>query len=467
MPRRNALTLLAACCLIAGAPSASAAARARENAGGPFPDTLLARVGAHRTVSLSVFRRSWSLVAPPERPDSLTPESARKFLDLLIGKEVLGEAALSAPGAWSARDSAEYLELADRLVMTAVLDSALRAVWTVHAARGDTLRDMQTLGAATRDDTFKRLQVVFDTTLTRHLAAAWNAIPVPPRDSSLMVQLRVLGIMPAVAPADSGRILAKTADGDIRVSELVSSWSRLSPVQRPRVSKPSQIEDLTRNALFERLLRRDAARRGVEKHADIVAQLANKREFIDVTHLVSREVYEKLVADSLTLQHYYDRHIQDFRLPTRVRALRLDLPHRAEATKMALQIRDPVEAESLIARGRRRGVVYVSDLTSVVDSTLFDRALAAGTGTVLGPDSTAAGWTVMRIMAVLPAGPRPFHEAQALVHHAWYGEEGERRLVESIARLRRGTRVSVNQHALDRLVAEGVNASTPAAPRPK
>ena len=457
---------------LATLPAASGATPARSmhpataphatRSGGPLPDSLLARVGAHRHVSLATFRRSWYQVVPPQRPDSLTPESARRFLDLLIGKEVLGEVALRTRWAWTSRESAEYLGLADRLTMKAVLDSALKATFAARAARGDTIADLERLGTVTRDSSVARMHVAFDTTLTRRLAAVWAAIPRPSRDSSLMAQLRVLGTLPRVPPADTGRVLAHSGDGEIRVSELMASWARLDPLVRPRIELPSQIEDLARNALFERMLRREAERRGLRRWPEIAGALDREREYIAVSHLVTREVYDGLEPDSISLRRYYDAHRADYALPMRVRVLELDLPGRDAATRMALELRERARAESLMARGRRRGADYVVELALESDSVRFARALRAGGDAVLGPDSTARGWAVSRVLAVIPARERGFEEALPLVEHAWYGAEGERRMVATLAKLRRGVPVTVNDRALRRLLAEGIGA--PPAP---
>jgi hypothetical protein len=255
--------------------------------------------------------------------------------------------------------------------------------------------------------------------------------------------------------------VAHSNDGDIVVRELVASWKGLSPTQRPRISTPAQIEDLVRNALFERLLRREATRRDLAKRPDIVAAVARQKEFIAVEHLVGRDVYATLTADSVTLRRYFDQHPGMFDLPMRVRVLRLDLPDRRAASRMALQLRDQAQAESLIARGRRRNVQYVTEIAREPDSLRFDRALAAAPGAVLGPDSTDVGWTVLRVMDVVAPRSRTFAEARPLVEHAWYGEEGERRMVALIAKLRRQSTVRVNDAAVARLVAEGAGP-TPA-----
>ncbi len=469
-PGGVAVLALALLSLAPAPPCGAAAPRAGTGAnsashGGPLPDSLLARVGTRRDVSLAGFHRAWGTITPPQRPDSLTPESARKFLDLLIDKEVLGEAALRESWVWTARESAEVLGLQDRLTLGAVLDSALRATQVRLAARGDTIRDLELLGTVTRDSTVARLAPAFDTTLTRRLAAAWAAIPKPSPDSSLMSQLRAMGTMPVVAAGDQRRVLAHSTDGDILVRELLASWMALSPTVRPRVSTPAQIEDLARNALFERLLRRDAERRELKHRPDIATAVQRQREYIAVSHLVARDVYATLVPDSASLLRYHSTHPGDFDLPMRIRLLRLDLPDRSAASRMALELRDRAHADSLIARGRRKHVQYLSEITRESDSLLFDRALAAVPGSVLGPDSTSEGWTVIRVMEVVAPRSRTFAESRPLVEHAWYGEEGERRMVELIAKLRRHTSVEINDRALARLLAEGLGAPGTGAPR--
>ncbi|HTM57723.1 MAG TPA: peptidylprolyl isomerase [Candidatus Udaeobacter sp.] len=356
---------------------------------------------------------------------------------------------------WTARESASYFGLADRMVMSAMVDSALRATFLEQAATGDTLHDVERLGTMARERAIAKLHVRFDTTLTRRLAEDWAAVPRPSRDSSLMAQIRVLGLMPRVAPSDTGRVLAHSADGDFRVRELIDAWARLDPLRRPRVDTPSQIQDLAGNGLYERILRRESARRKVIAWPAIAGALENEREYISVTHLVAREVYEGLRSDSVTLRRYYDQHRHEFALPLRVRVLELDLASREAATKMALDLRDPAHADSLIARGKRSGADYTQVLTAESDGARFERMLAAGTGAVTGPDSTQSGWSVSRVLEVIPARERTFEEAAPLVEHAWYGEEGERRMVQTLARLRRQVPVTINERAIQRLVREG------------
>src|SRR5258707_1115047 len=88
----------------------------------------------------------------------------------------------------------------------------MRGSGLAPAAAGDTIRDLEKLGTAARERTVAALHVGFDTTLARRLAGVWDAIPRPSRDSSLMAQIRTLGIRPRIAAADTGRVLARSSD---------------------------------------------------------------------------------------------------------------------------------------------------------------------------------------------------------------------------------------------------------------
>jgi hypothetical protein len=223
------------------------------------------------------------------------------------------------------------------------------------------------------------------------------------------------------------------------------------------------VRELVMNGLFEQLLRREGAARGLERRPDIAERLTNQRELNDVSRLVEREVYARIAMDSLTLSRFHRDTEAYWMLPTRVRLVRVVLQNRAEATAMALRLADAAQAESLAAGARRAGVEWSVDLSAAQDSVLFARALSDGSGAVLGPDETAGGWAVARVVAVLPGRGRSFAEVRDLVGHRWYGEEGERLMLALAARARAACGGTViNEAALEALVTHPPEALRPA-----
>jgi hypothetical protein len=442
-------------------PRTTGRAHARTAAGAnALPDSVLAVIGRGRTVTLSDLVLARREAGPSTPPDTLTPQEARRFLERLVDREAVAEAALAEPRAWTAAESARFRVVRDRLMMGAALDSVLRATLAERRAAGDSLPEgdretaLERLGPALRDSSVRRLGATFDEPLLERLAAAWQALPRPSPDSSLAAQLRMLEALPRIRAADSAAVIARSSLGDYRVGDLLEAWRRLSPAYRPRIESVSELRDLVRNGLFERMLRRDAEQRSLDRRDDIAAALARESERIAVERYLEREVLERTRTDSLTLHRFFQEHREDWAIPMRVRVVRLAFDDRAAAERMAVQLRDPAEAESLEARALRLDLDLVAEVTAASDSALFAAALRAGTGAVIGPEHRDGSWRVARVMAVLPGRPARFDEVRAPVERRWFEQEGRRLFDELCARLRKGTRVTYNEPAIERWLAD-------------
>jgi hypothetical protein len=427
-------------------------------AGHPLPDTVLAVINETRIVTVADFRTGWKQVPPPARSDTLTPQSARQFLDLLIDKELLAARASQETWEWSAVESAQVASLRDRTMMRVALDSALIATARARAVRGDSTLSPQALGVAARESTVARLHMSCDELLLARLATAWTALPKPSPDSSIWSRMRAMGQMPSIEPGDSARVVAWSDVGTVRVSELLDAWAKLNPIFRPRIRSPEQVRDLVKNALFERVLRRQAQRDHYEQHPTVLRAVHRQEEYLASQYFVSREVFNTIPLDEPTLRRYYDRNPSVWAIPTRLHVVRMVMPDRAEASRMAVRLRDQAQADTLVARGLRQGADYTAEISAASDSMLFKAAMKSGTGTVLGPDSVVGGWQVVRVHAALPAQSRSFEEVKDLVLRAWSDEEGDRRMKALLASLRKPAKIVVNRPPLDKLAA--------AAPKP-
>ena len=420
-----------------------------------LPDSVLAVIGTGRKITISDFARAWSEGPAPATHDPPTPESARRFLDLLIDREVLVQEALRRARSWTAEESAQYRALRDRLTLGAALDSALAESRAALQAAGLADPDPDLVGIAARDSAASRLGTVMERPLLERLARAWAALPRPTADSSLASQVRTLGLEPSIDPADLDRVVARSALGNYLVRDLVQAWRRLSPVQRPRIETADQLADLVRNGVFERALRRAADSQGLERGARVAGALVRERERLAVSHLVGDEVFSPIERDTLGLLRYFRAHEAEFALPLRVRALRLTLPSRAEAEKMALRLRDRPGADSLEAAALRLGLDYRVVVSAASDSALFAAATRAGTGAVIGPERSGNDWWVARVEAIVPPATPRFEEVRGEVARRRLEDEGElgtRALCEG---LRRRVPIVVNDAAVRRLSAAG------------
>jgi hypothetical protein len=390
-----------------------------------FPDSVLARVDGE-----AVTQRQLLIAAARmgTAPDSITPEQRREVLDLLIEQRALARAARRAALPWSGSDSGSVESLADRLTLNAALDSALRAHRAGLEAAGRPVPGEQEIGTSLRDSTVSRWAPRWDEARLTTLLAAWVALPRPTAQMSIQEQLRIAGLLPVIAPGDSAAPVLTSAVGTLTGADLLEEWRRLNPIYRPRVETVDQLRDVARNALLERELRQRAATQRLRERADIAAALEERREYLAVQHFVQREVYDDLLPDSTVLIVHFERTRAKWRLAPHARVLQFDLATRDQAQQLRLRLMQAADAETLVVRGNRQGRDFVRMVSAEYDSSVYRLALRAGPGAVVGPDSLAQGWRVLRVMAVVDARDRTWPEARTFVTREWTELEAERRM---------------------------------------
>lgn len=447
--RTPTLAVAAAGILLTGLAAAppALAATARTATRAPWPDSVLARVDGH-ALTRSDLRAAAARFGA--HPDSLTPQQSGEVLELLIDQHLLAERAGRESWIWTPQESLTVEQLRDRLTVTAALDSALAAHRASMAQAGRPAPDAESLGVSLREATVAGWHAVWDEALLTRLYRAWLAIPRPTGTMSVMEQIRIAGVMPVVSAADSAAVLVRSDVGPMIAGEVLDEWRRLNPIYRPRIEEVEPMRDLAENALFERELRRRAAQQGLEHRADIAAELAARREYLDIQHFVQREVYETLPTDSLTLQRHYQSKPGYWKAAGYARVFQLVLDSREGAEQMVSRIRAAADVETLMVRWNkrddpRRASSFIRTVNAQHDSATYALAMKLGTGAIAGPDSVSdagsRGWRVLRVMEAHGPRDRTYAEARALVHKDWTEAEGERRMRRLLDGLRSAARI--------------------------
>jgi hypothetical protein len=440
--------------LAASASPATPAGRAvRRDPGASLPDTVLARVGTTRSITRAEFLSHWRNAHRDAPPDSLTPASARKFLELLIDRELLAEAASQRAWVPTAEESFQLAALRDRMAMSLALDSLLQG------SAGRSSESAARRGLVARDSVVNSLKPELDHALLERLTKAWAALPRLTADSSLAAQLRMMAVLPEVAAADTVRVIARSRAGDVQVHDVLEAWRRLPAVYRPRVETVDQMEDLVRNALFERVLRAKAADWGLARRPALQAVIDRQRENLAIARFLEQRI-GRIEPDEPAIARWFEQHRGDYAIPTRVQVVRLAFDSRESAALMAGTLHDRVEAESLAARAERSGVPYRVRVSAASDSALFRVAMHSGPMAVVGPIRAGDEWVVARVEAVLPGRDRDLAEARVEAEARWTAEENERRLEALAAELARTTPVAVNEKAVRATATRRANLGT-------
>ncbi len=402
------------------------------------PDTVLATVGPS-AITAAEFRHAWQETHPDRSHERLTPQAVRGFLEVLVDRALIRAAAARNPSPWTAADSAAFAADEDRMVLGGALRQLLAGT---RAAARDTAMDEGALGVLAREQVMAVLAPVYDEPLLARIARSFRGLPRPAPNASLAAQLRMLSALPVFDPTDRDATLARTTGaGAYTVRDLERQWAGLSPAYRPRVVAAEQVRDLVANGLFERWLRRTAREQHAAQAPAVLAELEREREAIAIDHLMAREIHERIVPDTAAVERWFLSRATRWTLPKRYLVTRLVIGDRRAALGMSNTLRDAAAAESLVARAQRRGVRYRGEISALTDSADFERARRTRVGAVTGPDSTADGWAVLRVDAVLPARRRTWAEARDDAMGAWYAERSAERLEALLARERRTTRI--------------------------
>lgn len=432
----------------AATPSTKPAAKAPASAkpAHPLPDSVLMRIDDREDVTVRRFKRAVGLLGG--RPDSLTPGDRDRFLELVLEQRLLAAHAVKAGLPWTPTDSARYASERDNTLLRAALSDRLTAVENRRRAAGQPDLDEDGLGKAARDTLMIELKPVYDEDLLRKVGSAFADLPEPAANLSAREQMKVMGRMPEVAPADTDRVLARSAAGEYRVSELLQGYRRLSPIYRPRIKDADDVREMVENGLYERTVRRDAADPALARRPEVAAVLADRVEFHAVNSYLQQAVVMKIPSDSLTLLRYYKAHARDFDQPARNTLVTVMIGDSVSADSLARLFTYAGNAESLAFQAQRAGTNYTQLVTAASDSALYARTLAIGVGGVGGPDRIGGAFRVFKVLAVEPRKPQEFTAVRQNVQQAWYEAESERRIRALLDQLKAAARVQRNDAAL-------------------
>lgn len=429
-----------------------------------LPDSVLVRVG-HSTRAQDVIVRDVREALAARTPAGGAP-SAADAADLLAGltdRAALRIAIADSPVAWAAEDSAGYTQLGEELELKTGLADLFADGRERRHAQGLAPLDDAHLGALLCDSTLARLDSRWNDELFDTLAAAFAAIPAPLPTDDIVGTARKLSRNPYVSPADSDGVLVDLRSGRYTVRDLLDLWRSLRSLDRPHLDDAGQLKRFVGAAIFRREARARAHRERVLDRPGNRALLERRAEYFAVRGWTTAHVYAAIPRDSVTVRREFDRNPSAYAAPPNCDILPFELATRAAADSVAAELRRPFGFDSLAARCKRTGSHDAEPVSTALDSALTARCLAAGAGTVIGPERVAGKWHVTAVLRAQKARLRPFEEARRLVAQSWFNRESERRLRETLDSLLARYGVTRNEGAWAGLVRELGAAAPPVA----
>ena len=428
-----------------GTPARTAIPR-RSAARPAMPDSVLARVLFTRgQASLTATDYRAAAAKFQLDPDSLGPDARRQVLELLVQQAVLDHRVELAPPRWLHRDSLNFEKYRDAVVIRAALDSATAEMRARFASRRDTIPPLHVLEVMVRDSALARMNVAYDAPGIDSLTAAFLALPLDDIRLPSDRRREIMSMLPRVSDEIRARTLGSFEAGRCTAEQVLLANSSVGAFHRPAVRSSRDVRDLVNNQLYSLVLRRAAQRQGLEARPDVAALLATRHRFLTVQRFVQGEAYDRVVRDTASVRRYYAREGRRYDLGGTAQIVRMLFPQRAQADSAARLLAQPGVAETLSTQSMRPGVTYLTTLGEDADTVLFARVRQGGVGAVIGPDPTADGWRVFKVMSTTPRKPQTLEQAFLRARADWVELDGDRRMRELLAKLVAACRVTVNE----------------------
>ena len=479
-PRLAAARLAALALMLSFAPASAPAAPAKSS----LPDSVVARTSL-RDLTLDDVRTAWARLDARYRPAGEGEALKGAFVEQLLEKEAMAQAALAEPFVMTDRESAQYVsyrgDLERRELYTIlVVDSAIVLPVDRDSARSRMVTPPdgsaippQAIESAAKDWAQRRRADVlganikasaaptFDDAVTAHLAGAYASIDSTPTPSGDPLRAAIRSRWPSLTAADSLRIIARSTVDDLSLGEFVRRFSMLNPFQSPLPVTAGAVKARSEQFLGQMWFDAELAKRQVGSRPAVQAALAERRESIALDHWYDRHVRAAIDTSETALRAHYATDPARFGVAAHSIVHNWAVPTRTTADSLVAALAAGAPWDSLCSRFTRREQERSSCLQTVSvaadapDSALVAQLAARAPGTAYVRDESAQGvFRVVQLVTRNPARIRPFEEARTFVLRALAAQQAETLLTAQMAAARKALAVTMNQRALARLMLE-------------
>ncbi|HKA25418.1 MAG TPA: hypothetical protein VKF80_10590 [Candidatus Eisenbacteria bacterium] len=463
--RPYAIALLA-CSLLAARPADRTLAATT-----PLPDTVLAQVG-RRAVTRSEFLRQWQRIGSEDEPATKPlRERRRAFLDQLIDKELLTQAAATQPYQPTPEEEAKL-----GLLQLNLMRQAYYKMMVIDSLPSNLHRDdesaawLKAAEARLVDRLISPLDSHWDEPTAAFLAAAFRKLPKPKEEGPGWMRWNYTAWMPPVALADTGRALGQSTLGRFSVGRFLWHWAQVPPEQRDRPDTADAVIDWARNFLAQGIMDNEARRLDLAHDPAVASEVDKEREIQVLDAYYRAHVSTAVDTSTARLRTLWskDPRRYDGTPYASFRGLWYRRFDDAAAARAALEngaawdsilaARFPMPADSAEAKlSRSEADLYrypQAQLATSTDTLLTRWFTTAKPDQAFGPRNRAGQWWVYRFLERKDGKHRSFEEARPLVAEKAAYDDEERALRAHLDSLRRQYPVRVNEAALAALPPE-------------
>ncbi len=252
------------------------------------------------------------------------------------------------------------------------------------------------------------------------------------------------------------KVVARFESGTITKGLIQNKLQALPPQIREAVVK--QKEDFVQQLVDEKLLFKEALKRGMDQDKEVKDLIAAAREKILIAKLIQTEVDSKISFEADEALKFYESHPDEFMSPLILRASHILLASKEDAERVRLELETGADFEkmarekSLHASGERGGDVGFFQKGQFLPE--FEKAaLALKVGEVSGVVQTQFGFHVIKLTDRIEPKRRDFESIRVPLERQLALGKKRKLLDEFVNVLRKGVNVKINKEALDGITA--------------
>lgn len=290
---------------------------------------------------------------------------------------------------------------------------------------------------------------------------------------SVVILVAVSAALAAAGCSEAGALKSKKIAGfsggivtDTEFSRAVSALP-----ERVRAVALRQKKDFLESYITEKLLCREAEKKGIQHLNDVRDLLAQARQKILVAKLIEREIESRAKVSDDEVKAHYDNHQDEFMNPFRVRAEHILLRSREEAERAAADIKGGADfvviakersLDPTAARGGDLGFFSKGQLIPEIEEAAF----ALEKGAMSGIIQTAFGFHLIKVTDVAEPSLKDFASVAKELHEKLLIEKKSRLFEEWTGRIKSDAKISIDETLLEEIGSEAVSpgAAAPAAP---
>ena len=246
-------------------------------------------------------------------------------------------------------------------------------------------------------------------------------------------------------------VLATYQGGKVTEGDFKTAIRNLS--QRVRTVALRQKKEFLESYITEKLLLKEAEKRGVQHLADVEDLMNQARQKILVAKLIENEVESKVKVTPEDVQRYYDTHKEDFQTPFRVKASHMLLRSREEAEGVLARLRlgqdfgelaKTMSLDPTAQKGGDLGYFQKGQLIKEIEETAF----AMNKGDLSDIIQTNFGFHIIQVTDIAEPQARDFDSVKNEIRDKLVVEEKSRLFSGLTEDLKRKAKISVDEKQL-------------------